>query len=184
LQSGKWLTAELAGTVLELVGWTGEKPGGVVLTGNGFAEKEVRKPYSLDPESGQLSPLETMPPAVNPTVTLSLTHKRVAEVFGKEKIIMTDLTNDQKREFTFDSRDRRNVRRDSISWASDRYLVFQGTRTALIDSDTLKMNYPLNKDSGFSSAEFSSDFKWALSTKQDGQYLGKVELPPNVKVKE
>jgi len=182
LQSGRWRTAEAAGTVLELVGWTGEKPKGIVLTGNSFAEKEVRKPNSLDPESAQLTPLETTPLELNPARTRSPTHKRAPEVLSKEKLRLTQLPNGQKREFTFDSRDRRNVRRDSIRWASDRYLVFQGTHTALIDSDTLKMNYPLNKDSGFSSVEFSPDFKWALGTKQDGQYMGKVELPANLKV--
>ena len=39
------------------------------------------------------------------------------------------------------------------------------------------MSFPVTKESGFGSVEFNSDFKRALGTKKDGQYLGDVELP-------
>ena len=71
-----------------------------------------------------------------------------------------------------------------MRWVSDRYLVFQGPRTALIDADNLKMNFPVSKESGFSSVEFSPDFKRALGNKKDGQYLGEVELPEQSKAAE
>jgi hypothetical protein len=64
---------------------------------------------------------------------------------------------------------------------SERYLVFHGPRTALIDADVLKMSFPVTRESGITSVEFSSDFKWGLGTKKDGQYLGVVELPENRK---
>ena len=73
---------------------------------------------------------------------------------------------------------------DSVRWASDRYLVFQGPRTALIDADALKMSFPVARESGITSVEFSSDFKRGLNTKKNGQYLGAVELPENRKAAE
>ena len=39
------------------------------------------------------------------------------------------------------------------------------------------MSFPVTRESGITSVEFSSDFKWGLGTKKDGQYLGTVELP-------
>ncbi len=47
----------------------------------------------------------------------------------------------------------------------------------MIDADTLKMSFPVEKESGFGSVEFSADFKRALGNKKDGQYVGEVELP-------
>lgn len=41
----------------------------------------------------------------------------------------------------------------------------------------LKMNFPTSKDSGFAALEFSPDFKHVLGSKEDGRYLGRVELP-------
>jgi hypothetical protein len=66
---------------------------------------------------------------------------------------------------------------DSIQWASDHYLVFQSTRTSLINAGTLKMNFPTPKEPGIESLEFSPDFKLALGSKGDGHYLGSVSLP-------
>jgi hypothetical protein len=58
------------------------------------------------------------------------------------------------------------------------YLVFQGPRTALINSDTLKMNFVSEKESGISSVEFGPGFKYALGVKEDGHYLGAVQTAP------
>ena len=104
-------------------------------------------------------------------------HRRAAVVQEKQGLVITELPGDQARQFTFHPYDKRSAYRDSVQWVSDRYLVFQGPRTGLIDADTLKMNFPVTKESGFSSVEFSPDFKWGLATKNGEQYLGRVELP-------
>jgi len=99
-------------------------------------------------------------------------------VMGKERLLIADLTTGQHREFVFHAYDRRSVFPDSIHWVSDRYLVFQAVRTALINADTLKMNFVTEKESGISSVEFSPGFKSALGVKEDGHYLGLVQSAP------
>jgi len=177
LQTGKWQKAILPATALELIGWIDQKPTGLVLTGLGARNGEVRKAYSLDPASGQLTSLREVPPGFSPGRILSPDGKQFAEVSGKERLILTDATTGQRREFVFHPYDRRDVDPDCIQWASDHYLVFQGTRTSLINAGTLKMNYPTTKESGIESAEFSPDFKLALGSKGDGHYLGSVSIP-------
>jgi hypothetical protein len=177
LQSGGWRTIELPETSLELVGWTGGKIAGVVLTGTGFERNEVRKAYLLDPDTAVLSPLEEIPVEFAPGRKLSPDRQRAIEVVWKERLIITDLASGRKRDFAFHPCDRRVAHRDSVQWANDRYLVFNGARTALIDVDALKMSFPTDKDSGIVSVEFSPDFKSALGMKADGYYLGRIEMP-------
>jgi len=107
----------------------------------------------------------------------SRAQRRTAEVQEKQRLVIADSAGGQPHVFTFHPSDRRNLSPDSVRWVSERYLVFEGPRTALIDADKLKMSFPVAKESGFRSVEFSSDFKRALGNKQDGQYLGAVELP-------
>lgn len=164
-------------TILELIGWKAEKPLGVVLTGIGVKKDEARNAYSLDPITGQLTPLPEVPPEFTVGRSLSPDGKRSIEVIGKERLVVTDTASAQKREFAFHPYDRRNVYPDSAQWADNRYLVFQSTRTSLIDTDTLKMNYPTDGESGVESVVFSPDFKLALGHKGDGYYLGTVKLP-------
>ena len=184
VQKGGWRTVELADTSLELVGWEGEKPKGVVLTGDRYQTNAVQKAYALDPETGQLSPREAVPAQFNSKVMASPSHRRTVEVQEKQGLVIADAAGGQARVLTFYPTDRRSLYPDSVRWVSDRYLVFQGPRTALIDADNLKMSFPVSKESGFSSVEFSPDFKRALGNKKDGQYLGEVELPEQSKAAE
>ena len=176
LQTGKWRKIALPATLLELVGWFGEKPTGLVLAGRGVKRNEVRKAYSLEPITAQLTPLDEIPREFTPARNFSPDGKRFIEVIGKERFVITDATTDRQREFTFHPYDRRNVFPDSVHWGDNRYLVFQSARSSLIDADTLKMNYPTAKESGIDSVEFSPDFKLALGLKSDGHYLGSVVL--------
>ncbi|MDB6053108.1 MAG: hypothetical protein JWN25_631 [Verrucomicrobiales bacterium] len=177
VESGKWQKISLPATVLDLVGWTGPKPMGVVLTGGGGKKNETQQAFSLDPVSGRLTPLNQIPREFTPGRTLAPDGIRTIEVIGREKIVIADSTTGLNREFVFHPYDRHNVYPDSIQWATDRYLVFQSSRTSLINVETLKMNYPTTKESGFDSVEFSPDFKWALGHKVDGIYLGRLKLP-------
>jgi hypothetical protein len=93
----------------------------------------------------------------------------------KDRLVIEDAPGVAKREFVFHPYDRRNVDRDSVKWANDRYLVFQGLRTALIDAETLKMNYPVEKDDAVQAIDFSADFKLALGANKEGKFLGRVE---------
>jgi hypothetical protein len=177
LQTGKWQKIGMPATLLELVGWTGERPIGVVLTGLGAKKDEVRNAYSLDPISGQLTSLAEVPRAFTTGRSFSSDGKRFIEVIGKERLVISEAASGQKREFVFHPYDRRNVYPDSAQWVDNRYLVFQSTRTSVIDTDTLKMNYPTAKESGIDSVAFSPDFKLALGHNADGYHLGKVVLP-------
>ena len=177
LETGKWQKIGLPAALLEFVGWIGQKPAGLVLTGLAARKGEVRQAYSLDPTTGHLTPLDEVPREFAPGRILSPDGNQFAEVIGKERLVITDANTGQQREFAFHPYDRRNVYPDSVQWASDHYLVFQGARTSLINMETLKMNYPMAKESGIESAEFSPDFKLALGSKADGYYLGHVTLP-------
>lgn len=170
-----WKTIELPGVTLELVGWTSEKPTAIVLTGMGNLRTEIRKAYALNPETGVLSELDLIPFQFETRLITSPGEKRTMEVIEKEKIIVSDLSTGKKREFTFHPYDRRDLYYTSVKWVNDRYLVFHGLRTALIDTDTLKMNYPASQESQIRLVDFSSDFHFALGYKDDGKYLGRVE---------
>jgi hypothetical protein len=176
LKTGQWQKIGLPGTILELVGWTGEKSTGIVLTGMNFRKTDVRHAYLLDPITAQLTPLDAIPREFAPDRKLSPGGKFTMEIIGKERLIISDVNTGQQREFVFHPYDRGNVYPDSVKWLTDQYLVFESTRTSLINTETLKMNYPTAKGSGFDSLEFSPDFQLALGLKPDGHYLGKVAL--------
>jgi hypothetical protein len=171
----QWRTIEKPDTVLELIGWTNGN--GIVLAGTGFERGEARNAYTLNPATGQLASLNVLPAQFSTTNLWSPGGQLMAQLQEKECLFITDIAAKSTRQFTFHPYDRRHGYRDSIAWAGDRYLVFQGPRTALIDVQTLKMSFPVAKDSGFNSLDFSPDFKAALGTKEDGNYLGRVELP-------
>jgi hypothetical protein len=90
VQKGGWRTVELAGTTLELVGWEGAIPKGVVLAGDRYDKNTVQKAYALDPETGQLSPLEAVPARFNSKVLSSPSHRRTVEVQEKQGLVIAD----------------------------------------------------------------------------------------------
>jgi hypothetical protein len=177
LETGKWQKIGSPATLLELVGWIGPKATGLVLAGLGAKKGETRQAYSLDPITGQLTPLDQIPREFTTARKFSPDGRRAIEVIGKERIVITDNATGQNREFAFHPYDQHNVYPENVQWATDRYLVFQSSRTALINVETLKMNYATAKESGFAFVEFSPDFKCALGHKVDGTYLGSVMLP-------
>src|SRR5262249_26873736 len=95
----------------------------------------------------------------------------------KESLLLTDVANHQTRQFIFHPYDRENVYEDSFKWVSPGFLSFEGQQAALINAQTLKMNFPVPKTSGVALIEFSPNFKLALGARDDGPYLGKVMLP-------
>lgn len=169
LHSGEWKTAQLPGAVIEVVGW--EEGRGIVVTGGEF--EKVRMAYSLDPNTGQLSSLNSE----FKRAQLSPDGKQSVEIIEKDRLILTDVASREKREFVFQQADKSSAYRDSIHWADDRYLVFNGDRTAFIDSKTLKMSFLTEAKADFNSCEFSPDFKLAIAMKADLHYLGTVKLP-------
>jgi hypothetical protein len=175
LHTGEWRKVEMPGTELELVGWSDTY--GVVLTGNDFEKNQVRKAYMLDTGTAKLSPLDSIPPKFDPAFQLSTDGKHSVQVIEKDRLIITEIASGDKREFVFHPYDKANVYRDSVHWANDRYLVFEGSRTALIDSQTLKMNFLADKNADVNSIEFSPDFKSAIGTKAGTPHLGMVKMP-------
>lgn len=165
---------EMPGTVLELVGW--RNGGTVVLTGTSFDKTETRRPFELDPVVGKLNALDRAPDEFKPREPISPDGRFTLRLEEKRRLVLTETGNGKTREFVFHPYDRRQLFPESAAWASPKYLVFQGTRTALIDVDSLKMSFPSPKDSGFSAMEFSPDFKRALGRNVGGIYSGRVEL--------
>jgi hypothetical protein len=173
LAAQKWQVIERPETVLELVGWKNGQA--VVLTGAGFDKTEVRQAFELDPTVGKLNTLERVPDEFKPQDRISPDGRFALRVEEKRRLVLMESGSGKTREFLFHPYDRRHVFAESAEWASPKYLVFQGARTALIDVDSLKMSFPSPRESGFSPVEFSPDFKRALGRKADGIYLGHVE---------
>jgi hypothetical protein len=171
LKDGTWRSVELADADLQLVGWQGGSKG-IVLTGNDFG-KAPRKPYSLDVATGTLSPLDSIPAEFDPK--LSPDQKHSMELIERDRLVIIDVATGQKREFVFNPIDRSSARRDAVRWVSNRYLEFDCARPALIDSETLKMNFVTDKKSGFEVAEFSPDFRFAFGYKDNVHYVGTVK---------
>ena len=174
LTAQKWQVIEMPDTVLELVGWRNGQA--VLLTGTGFDKTEIRRAFELDPAMGKLNALERVPDNFKPQDRISPDGRFALRVEEKRRVVLTESSTGKIREFVFQPHDRRHVFAESAEWASPKYLVFQGARTALIDVDSLKMSFPSPKESGFVALEFSPNFKRALGRKADGIYLGRVEL--------
>jgi len=173
LVAQKWQVIEMPDTVLELVGWRVGRA--VVLTG-GFDKTETRRPFELDPAVGKLDALERVPDEFKPREPISPDGRFTLRLEEKRRLVLTEIGSGKTREFVFHPHDRRHAYAESAAWCSPKYLVFQGSRTALIDVDSLKMSFPSPKESGFAALEFSPDFKHVLGRKADGIYLGRVEL--------
>jgi hypothetical protein len=174
LAAQKWQVIEMPDTVVELVGW--RKGRAVVLTGAQFDKAETRRPFELDPATGKLEALERVPDEFKRRELISPDDRFTVKVEEKRRLVLTETDSGKTREFVFHPYDRRHVFEGGATWASPKYLVFQGTRTALIDVDSLKMSFPSPVESGFPAFEFSPDFKRALGRKEDGTYLGRVEV--------
>jgi hypothetical protein len=123
-----------------------------------------------------LEALERVPDEFKRREPTSPDGRFTVKVEEKRRLVLTETGSGKTREFVFHPYDRRHVFAEGAAWASPKYLVFQGTRTALIDVDSLKMSFPSPAESGFPSFEFSPDFKRALGRKVDGTYLGRVEV--------
>ena len=160
--------------VLELVGWKNGRA--VVLTGTGFDKVETRRAFEFDPAVGRLSALDRVPDEFKPQDRMSPDGRFAVRMEEKRRLVLTESGTGKAREFLFHPYDRRHVFAEGVAWASPKYLVFQGARTALIDVDSLKMSFPTPRESGFAAVEFSRDFKRAFGRKEDGIYLGRVEL--------
>jgi hypothetical protein len=180
IETGKWKLVEKLDTSLDFAGWNSQTSHGVVLTGLSFEKGSAREAYDLDLETGALTKLDAVPPEYDEEKLLSPDKKLTVEVVEKDRLKITTLAEGHTREFMFHPDDRRSVERGCVKWLDSRYLEFTSWRTAIIDVQTLKMNYPFDRKSDIKWVEFSPDFRYALTKKEDGLYLGKVKMPESV----
>jgi len=179
LQGGSWRTFELKATMLELVRWTHTADGrlfAIARTGSKYEPKAEHRLFRLDPRSGELAPLADWPGAKLGEI-ISSDERRVAALHEKKSLTITDVATSRTSEFVFHPYDRRSLFDGSIAWVDGRYLTFATARPALIDSDSMKMSYPTAATDELQELKFSSNLRFALGTKADGVYLGKVENP-------
>jgi len=93
---------------------------------------------------------------------------------------VVDLAARKKRIFHFHEDDYPFVSEGCVKWAGPGYLQFNAGRLALIDIESMKMNYPVPRANPGTSASytFSPDFRWVLYQKEEdekaGLYLGRV----------
>lgn len=174
VSTGNWQKVAAPGAMLELVSWNETNLTAVVLNQLGVRRTDKVEAYSMELATRKLTPLPEVPREFAPGVVWSPDGKQSVEVVRNEKCVIAAADSPTKREFIFHAYDRQNVFPESIQWADNRYLVFQSSRTCLIDAKTLKMNFPSTKESGMDEMVFSPDFKEAISVTRDGHYLGHV----------
>jgi hypothetical protein len=182
IELAQWRTVERPGIVLGVAGWRADKPIARVVTGTEFDNNKPRQVFQLEVETGQLLLVPPSQPDSRPGFVLSPARTRGFELRGSDALRIIELKTNLPREFPFHAYDRRSVQQEGLKWANDRYIIFQTSRrTELIDSDTMKMNFPTENDLK-TYCEFSPDFTLALGHKDDGMYLGRVIPRPRADV--
>jgi hypothetical protein len=172
------------GEDLSLVGWRQTETGlrALAVTGRSWlVDRGGLVPYLADPAAGTLDRRDDIDCRLEINSPLSPDAKRRVRM-GKDDLIVTDLESDQKRRLVFHPDDRRYVDPDRIQWAGPRHVSFSGRRLALIDVETMKMNYPVIAGGvklDLRSFRFSPDFRWVLYKGSDregaGLFLAPVE---------
>lgn len=177
LANGTWRTVSVPDTVLELTGWNAAGAKGLVFAGEEYDAAKPRKAFWLEPATATLVPADAVPLALQPGRRLSPDGRLLLEIRENDRLRLTLPTGEQPREFLFHPLDRQHAYGDAFRWLTPRYILFDAPRPAIIDSTTLKMNYPMAKADEINDLALSPDFHWALGTKEDGVYLGIVVAP-------
>jgi hypothetical protein len=171
-------TIDMRDKHLELVGWLQRDSGLKVVFAEGSRwEKGSKLHYYLaDPATGKYQSVDPSPLQFSEAgKCISRDGSLVAELQGKNKLLIVDKKAAQQRVFTFHEDDVRHVSEEFFDWVSSRYVRFSAPRLALLDVETLKMNYPVAKSKVDSCYTFSPDFRWVLwSRAEKGLFLGKV----------
>jgi hypothetical protein len=182
-RTGKTNLVDMPNQSLSAVGWrqTNGEPKAVLITNRwGWELNEKQQIYLADPATGRfiIEPGASVPG--NETRPVSPDGQHLAEIEGKERLVVIDVATNRKRVFSFHEDDLPFVGEGCVKWASTRYLQFQARRLALIDITTMKMNYPTQRPAPGTSAFyiFSPDFRWVLCQKEEaeksGLYLARV----------
>jgi hypothetical protein len=183
LESSATRTIELVDQTPDPVGWVG---GGknlrlVFLKNFRWEKEETRVWYLGDPETGNYEPVDKSPlPAEEWATRVSPDGKLVASIKEKGKLTVTEAKTGKTRVFPFHEDDQKLVQEDGgFLWVSPRYLLLRLNRMVFLDTETLKMSYPLPKKPDSSGHTLSPDFKWVIWQKKDeGLYVSPVILPP------
>jgi hypothetical protein len=175
--------AELPNESLSASGWQGSgKQLRAVLIANRW-KIDKNKPevvYLADPTTGKIAQASGVPIPDSETRPVSPDGRRRAEVEGKERLVVVDLVTREKRIFQFHEDDYPFIGEGCVKWAGPRYLQLNAGRLALIDIQSMKMNYPVPRVAAGTSASytFSPDFRWVLCQKEEGEkaglYLGRI----------
>jgi hypothetical protein len=185
-QSGKSVICTLTTKDLSVIGWKNTASGLRLVTVTNrwkFEKNQPSKSYLVDPATGKLEPQENVDGQFEIDNPVSPDGKYRVHVETKELIVTEQGTGKQRR-FDFHEDDLRFVGPECIEWVSPRYLKFNGSRLALIDTMTMKMCFPNSADGmklGSYSCKFSSDLRWVLyqGERSDGEgiFLATVEMP-------
>jgi hypothetical protein len=135
--------------------------------------------YLADPQTGDVSPSEQSPlPDGDLRSPRSPDGSRRASLLGNERIVITDLRSGQTKAFTIHEEDRRFVSEGCFEWVSTRYIALRLNRLVFLDTQSLKMNYPLPRDDDSFGHQFSTDFKWVLWQNADGKtFVAAINIP-------
>jgi hypothetical protein len=180
LGSRKTVVLTVPNQSLTLAAWKGEASALKALVFTGFADEanpSVRRAYLADPLTGRLDRDPTPPAELDTLWTRSPDGLRKAEFFAPDELRITDLASGARRTFTLHPADQGYLEGDQARWVSSRYLFFAGRRPALIDADTLKMNFPMPKDDTVWPEAFTPDFAHVVGRSPGGLFIGRVVIP-------
>ncbi|MHB8875755.1 MAG: hypothetical protein ACYC8T_18875, partial [Myxococcaceae bacterium] len=161
----------------DVVGWSSKKAVAELERGFAFDPKEERGAYELDLETLKLSkvdrPLKGYEGDEAPSPLSPDGKRRVKYADGK--LVVTE--GKKTRDLALNAADLRYAGEDSFVWVSPRYLRFRAARFTFIDTDSMKLSFPLPRDDK-SNVQLSTDFKTVLLSPDDGGLLlGQVALP-------
>ncbi len=175
--AGEWTTFDAVGEDSDVMAWRGAGAAlrAVVRIGNPWGPAANPRYVLLDPRTGLRSDAVGFSPPKQ-EYGLSPDRKHRVECRDNEEVIVTEVASHTSKSFRIHEDDRvfLDEEDDCAAWRGNRQLQLLVPRTAFIDIDTMKMSYAFGEDDEPQRLELSDDFRWALSTRDDGLYVGRI----------
>ena len=180
LRTRKSISLSIKDQPLTFASWKSAGPDlrALVYTGRVWdKDQSARRAYLADPLTGHME-TDPTPLAELDTAALRSPDGRLkADIRAEQQLVVTDVASDSARIFTFHRADRAYLEDCDIWWANSRYLVFSFSRPALVDTETLKMNFPTPREEKIWPVAFTADFTRVIGRSENGLYVGRVVMP-------
>lgn len=178
-QTGKTQQIRDGEQSFDVVGWQTGLGVAEIERGFSFDPPEQRGALDFELATAQLTPVKRAlrtSEEDEPPTPRSPDGKRTFQL-ESSTLTVTDLSSKKTRRLELHPADHKWAKPGAFKWVSPQYLSFRGNRLALVDTDTMKLSFPLGADDK-SSVEFAPDFKRVLLIGEDRVLrLARVVLP-------